>query len=130
MSSKPESDLHLRSIVTVLPRYAYRFSDEAALHSGIARVLWDAGISFSREFIADPADRFDFLCDGGIVIEAKIHGSISPALSQCARYAARDDVSAVVLVTSRAWGRAPALSPDATVHGKPLRVVHLRGQSF
>lgn len=124
------NDMLLRRIMTLLPRFAYRFSDEASLHAGIGHVLSEAGIAFEREYIAGPQDRFDFLCPPGIVIEAKIHGSISPALAQCARYAAREDVSAVVLATSRAWGRAPKLASNATLHGKPMRVIHLRGQSF
>lgn len=123
-------DMLLRRIVVTLPQFAYRFADEKALHDGIAKVLDDAGVSHQREFVASKQDRFDFLCEGGIVIEAKVHGSISPALQQCARYAKLDSVSAVVLATSRFWGRMPALKANAAFSGKPIRMVQLRGQSF
>lgn len=117
----------LRAVVETLPRYAYRFADEAQLQAGIAEVLSDAGIPFVREHVAGPRDRFDFLVDGGIVIEAKTKGSLSQALAQVRRYAARPDVSAVVLVASRFWA---ATTPITELHGKPIRVVRLRGDFF
>lgn len=122
--------LQLSRVTAVLPQFAYRFSDEVALHEGIAKVLTESGIGFQREFVASPADRFDFLCDGGVVIEAKVHGSLAPALAQCARYALVPDVTAVVLATSRHWGRTRHVATNATVNGKPIRLIQLRGQSF
>lgn len=117
----------LRRVVELLPRFAYRFSCEAVLHKGMAQVLTDAGIEFQHEFVAGPRDRFDFLLPGGIVIEAKVRGSMSEALTQLRRYAARDDVLAVVIVTTRYWGRAKLVDK---LNGKPIRMVKLQGDAF
>lgn len=119
----------LRRVLETLPRFAYRFSNEVELHTAMAGVLDAAGIAYTREFVAGPQDRFDFLLDSGIVIEAKVKGSLSPALAQCARYLAREDVSVVVLVTTRYWGR---VAPEyRTKSGdKPIHTIQLRGAAF
>lgn len=117
----------LDRIVSLLPKYSYRFANEVALHEGLAEVLDTAGIPFVREFVAGPQDRFDFLIEPGIVIEAKIKGSMPQALRQIGRYAARADVAAVVLVTTRHWGQV-AFPP--TLVGKAVRMVKVRGASF
>ncbi|MBY0238617.1 MAG: hypothetical protein K2X55_04820 [Burkholderiaceae bacterium] len=122
------SAMTLRRVVETLPRFAYRFADEVNLHEGMATVLEDHGIAYQREVVAGLRDRFDFLVEGGIVIEAKIKGSLSKALDQVKRYAARADVTAVVLVTTRFWG---ASQPQALqLHGKPVHVIKLQGASF
>lgn len=114
-------------IAELLPRYAYRFTDEISLHEAIAHVLTGARIAHQREFVAGPADRFDFLIEPGIVIEAKIKGSLPTALRQIARYAARDDVTGIVLVSTRFWGN---VAMPESINGKPTRLVRLRGDSF
>lgn len=122
------SSMILRSVVETLPRFSYRFANEIALHEGMAEALASAGIQFEREVVAGPKDRFDFLVAPGIVIEAKIHGSLAKALQQIDRYAARADVTAVVLVTTRFWGGAGAAVDQ--LHGKPVRIIKLSGASF
>jgi hypothetical protein len=125
---KPDA-LLLRRVLETLPRFSYRFSNEAELHKAMALVLDGAGIEYEHEHAAGPEDRFDFLLDSGIVIEAKVKGSITPALSQCARYLNREDVSAVVLTTTRYWGRTLPIyhTKDG---GKPIHTIQLRGASF
>lgn len=118
----------LRRIVEELPRYAYRYSTEIELHVAMCEVLTRAGIAFQREVVAGPRDRFDFLVLPGIVIEAKIKGSMSQALAQVDRYAARSDVSAVVLVATRFWAAGQA--KDFTLHSKPVCIIKLQGASF
>jgi hypothetical protein len=120
----------LQRIVTVLPTYAYSFGDEKRFHDGLATALFEDGIIFTREHVAGPQDRFDFLCEGGVVIEAKIKGSLSEALRQVDRYCQRDDVSAVVIVTTRLWAATRQLKQDAKLHGKPIRLVAVKGQAF
>lgn len=120
--------MHLRRVEAALQRFTFLFSSEAELHSGIASVLRREAIAFEHEHVAGPKDRFDFLIEPGIVVEAKIKGSLPEALRQCARYAAREDVNAVILVSTRHWGRVAVEIPP--IHGKPVRVVHLRGASF
>lgn len=114
-------------IAASLPLFAYRFGNELELHTGIAAALDAAGIPYQREVVASPRDRFDFLCEGGIVIEAKVRGSASPAMAQCSRYADLQTVTGVVLAVTRFWGR---VIPRSALNGKPFRVVRLPAQSF
>lgn len=66
----------------------------------------------------------DFLIDGAVVVEVKVHGASKPGLRrQLERYAAYDCVQALILVT----GVAVALPRPTT--GKPLFVVSL-GRSW
>lgn len=120
----------LRRIVAALPGYAYAFGDEKQFHDGLATALTEEGLTFTREHIAGPKDRFDFLCDGGVVIEAKIKGSWSEAIRQVDRYCAREDVTAAVIVVTRHWGVTGRLRSDTKLHGKPVRLVGVRGQAF
>lgn len=125
-----ETAMLLRRIEALLPRFTYRYGNELALHGAMAEVLAGAAIEFERERVAGPRDRFDFFLPPGIVIEAKVKGSLPDALRQCDRYAERDDVLAVLLVTTRLWGRTPALKRDAELRGKPFRMITLRGAAF
>lgn len=114
-------------IAATISLYRYGFSSESELHAGLKQALTEGGIPFQHEFVAGPTDRFDFLIDGGIVVEAKIKGSFAQAAAQCMRYAERDDVSAVVLVATRLWaaGDAPQM-----LGGKPFIVVKLAARVF
>lgn len=119
----------LRRVMTVLPRFAYRFGSEAELHKGIALVLDGVQINYSHEHVAGPKDRFDFLLDGGVVIEAKTQGSLAHALLQCNRYLQRDDVSAVLLVATRRWA-SQELQHACLATDKRIHMVRLKGASF
>lgn len=127
--SQAHDPMLLRRLMETLPRFCYRFGNEIELHRGIAEVLTGAGIAFEREVVAGPRDRFDFLCPGGIVIEAKVKGSMAPALAQCARYLARHDVSAVLLVTTRHWGADTAAKYTST-SSKSVHMLKIKGASF
>lgn len=118
----------IAQIDTILRGHAYQFGRESDLHSGMSQVLKSAGIEHQREVVAGPSDRFDILA-GRIVIEAKIKGSMSQALLQCKRYAQREDVDAVILVTTRFWGRGP-VSHLNSIGGKPFIVSNLKGAAF
>lgn len=119
----------VRAVTTLLPRFAYRFSCEVELHKGIAQVLDGAGITYAREHVAGPQDRFDFLLDSGIVIEAKTQGSLANALIQCSRYLQREDVSAVVLVATRRWA-SYELDKALQEGEKRIHIVRLKGAAF
>ncbi|TXI23107.1 MAG: hypothetical protein E6Q67_05035 [Roseateles sp.] len=108
-------------VSAALKSYRYSFSSEFGLHEGMAEALTRAGIAFEQEVVAG-SDRFDFLVDGGIVIEAKIKRSMPEALAQCMRYAQRDDVRAVVLAASRFWAHVVV---GDTIAGKPFMMVKL-----
>jgi hypothetical protein len=132
MSGEPVDRCHIehaiaaRRVCTALPRYAYRYGNEVQLHEGLAAALEKEGIVFSREVTSD-ADRFDFLCEGGVVIEAKIGGSATAAIRQAERYCAHDEVTAVVIASTRAWRGDFA---GLTLRGKAIHVVQVRAQSF
>lgn len=115
-------------VSTELSAHAYRFNRETDLHQGLASVLEGAGIQHRREVIAGPRDRFDILVEPGLVIEAKVKGSLAEALIQCKRYAELPDVSAVLLVTTRHWGNTP--DRELTFSGKPVRILKLKGVAF
>lgn len=118
----------LRRIVHVLPQFAYRFSTEIELQDGVALVLQQQGIRFEREYVASKEDRFDFLCEGGIVVEVKIEGTFAECARQIQRYAALPLVQAVVIATAKFWGRS--LKPDANLNGKPVRLLRLSRQAL
>lgn len=104
----------LRTIRAPLERGEYD------LHALVAAALDRAGLASRHEVPLAPRCRIDFLC-GGIGIEVK-RGQPERARirQQLARYAACDQVEALVLVTERAVDLPPALA------GKPLRAVCLR----
>lgn len=115
-------------VVAALRAHSYLFASEVGLHAGMAQALTAAGFAHRREVVAGPADRFDFLLLGGIVIEAKIKGSFAQALIQITRYAQRDDVSAIILAATRLWAKDGGLPME--ISGKPVRVVKLTGRAF
>ena len=122
------TEMLTRRIRLALPRYSYRFANEVQLHAGLAQALEAEGIRFEREYVLG-ADRFDFLCDGRIVLEAKVDGSMSAALRQAERYCRHEVVEAVIVVSSRAW-RGVSAERSITFHAKPVHLIHVRGQAF
>lgn len=122
--------LRLKQVLELLRSHGYQLSSEQKVQAGIAVVLEEHGIAFERE-VARGADRFDFLCDSGVVIEVKIAGSYSEALRQGARYCRHDDVTAVVLASTRRWsGLGRAATDPVFFHGKPVHTVQLRSRLF
>jgi hypothetical protein len=119
--------LTFRRLVEELPRWTYSFAAERQLHDGIARVLDVCTIRYDREVI-DGANRYDFLCAGGIAIEAKINGTFMAALRQAERYCKSDRVTAVILVAARSW--ATGMHGELSFHGKPVRVARIAGGAF
>lgn len=117
-----------RRLVVSLSRYSFRHGDEIQLHRAIAEVLKGEGFAFEREVVGSPSDRFDFLVEPRIVIEAKVDKSLPDALRQIDRYAALPGVDAVVLVTTRLWGVSDAF--PSSLRGKPVAMVKLKGQAF
>lgn len=114
-----------------LPHYGFAFTNEVQFHEGLATVLTNLGVSFQREFVAGERDRFDFLCEGGLVIEAKIKGSFSEALRQVDRYCQRDDVHAVLIVATKLWAATSVrFKKEGMLHGKPVRIAFVGAQPF
>lgn len=127
MTPTEEQTSMLQLIRDSLPRYQYRFSSEVSLHESIAEALLRCSVEFAREVVAGQTDRFDFLVAHGVVIEVKTKGSLAEALRQCGRYAARGDVSGVILAATRHWALG---NPTFAAHGKSIHVIKLNGASF
>lgn len=111
-----------------LPRYSYATQDERQFHDGLADVLTRLDLRFAREVVAGPRDRFDLVVEDAVVIEAKIKGSFSAAVRQVARYCARDDVHAVLLISTAPWSHPRV--PQEGFHGTPVRFVRARGMAL
>ncbi len=109
----------LDKICTALASVRCDLNSEPQTHESITKALTEAGVSFKREVRQSPQDRFDFICEGGIVIEVKLDGAKRDIFRQVSRYATHDAVNAVVLATARAC-RLPSL-----INNKPARVVSL-----
>jgi len=111
----------LDDITSVIASHRYRFTSEAELQRGIARVLDEAGIAFEREHHLAPGDIVDFLI-GVIGVEVKVSGGPSEITRQLMRYAASPKVEGLILVT-RKMQHARAI-PDELA-GKPVKTVTL-----
>lgn len=131
IEAKPRltSEFVVRRLTAELPKFAYRFADERQFQDGIAVVLTGCGLAFEREKIASAKDRFDFLVEGRVVIEAKINGSFSEAARQAARYLESPDIAAVVVAATSRWARD--MRTHRTVKGnKPVHFVSLGRPTF
>lgn len=93
---------HGERIVEAVGSKHFRFTNEDELQRGIAQVLDGLGIPYAREFKLSKEDRIDFLVEGGLGIEIKIKGSFADLARQVHRYLGHEEVSEVLVVTSRA----------------------------
>lgn len=110
-------------VVRTIRARRFRFCTEAELQEAIARALAEDHHTLQREVTLTPEDRIDFIANETIGVEVKIKDSLSALTRQLMRYAVNGRITALVVVTPLA--RLTNL-PD-TMHGKPLRVVHLIG---
>jgi hypothetical protein len=108
----------LEQIDRLLRGHRFRFTDEDQLQEGITAVLERAGFSPQREVRLGAADRIDIMV-GSIGIEVKIAGSATGVFEQLQRYAAHEEITALVLVTSK-YQRLPD-----EAGGKPLSTISL-----
>ena len=110
----------LQTVLDALQQLRSPFAcDEADIHRLVARRLADAGLPCVHEARLGPGCRIDFLV-GNVGIEIKKGKPDAAALQrQLARYAACEDVEAIVLLTQR------AVRVSATALGKPVRVIML-----
>lgn len=106
-------------VVAILRRARFRIGTEAALQASIAEALDNAGAAFSAEVRLAPGERIDFMVDPGIGIEAKVKCDKRAIYRQLDRYAHREQVQALILVTGTAMGL------PADLAGKPLYYVSI-----
>lgn len=106
-------------LTSLLRSHRYPLGSEAALQAEIEKLFTVAGVEFEREARLAPGERIDFLCAGGIGIEAKTRCSKRIIYRQLERYARIEAVNALILVTNTALGLPEAIG------GKPLWHVSL-----
>lgn len=104
----------VEQVVRHLRVQRYRVGQELLLQDDIETSLRFLQIAFEREVRLAPGDRIDFLLDGGIGIEAKTRCPRRSIYRQLERYAGRDQITALILITGTALGL------PASVKGKPL----------
>jgi hypothetical protein len=76
--------------------------EEFRLQEMIAEKLTEASLEFKKEYKLAARNRIDFLVDGGIGIEVKKgRPNRTQVLKQLERYAAFEEISAVILVVER-----------------------------
>lgn len=106
-------------LVLLLRRGRYRIGTEALLQISIAEHLAAADVAFEREYRLAPAERIDFLVDGGLGVEAKVRCPPRQIYRQLERYARHAEINALVLISGTATGLAPSIL------GKPVFFVSL-----
>jgi hypothetical protein len=110
-----------RSLLASLRRRRFNYQSEKGLQDGVEAALRADGFKFEREFRLGDAGVIDFFVGGFLGIEIKTKGSPSEVARQLLRYAARDEVRVLALVT----GRAALSALPTELMGKPLMVVEL-----
>ncbi len=108
--------MNVETIVGALRGVKIASTNEADLQDGIAVSLATAGIDFKREHRLSKSDRVDFMV-GSIGVEIKIQDSVSALTRQLQRYALSDEVSELLVITTRS--RLSNL--PRVLNGKPVR---------
>lgn len=106
-------------LVKAIGSNRYNFSCEEELQQAVASVLTDSSIQFDREHRIE-SDRLDFRV-GGIAIEIKVDGSLTEVTRQLHRYAQREEIKSLLLVTSKSRHRAI----PREMNGKMVEVLYL-----
>lgn len=105
----------------ILANYRFDTTNEDCLQRGIAAALTAEDIPYKREVVLAKTDRIDFLLEDGCGVEVKTAGAPTAVLRQLYRYAANDQVTSLLLVTTRPQHNS---LPDV-IDGKPLRTLVL-----
>lgn len=118
----------MKEIVDAIKSKRFRFANEEELQAGIALCLGDRFGTVLKEHRFDGQNRIDFLLpDHRVGIECKIAGSPAEVLPQLMRYADREEIGTLILVTGRIQ---LSRSMPAIVRDKPLIVVPLWNNCF
>ncbi len=114
-----------RGLASMLASYRYSFSTERELQDGVEQAVRRHGLTFKREHALSARDVIDFMViDVGI--EVKVGGSFAEVARQLHRYAAFDQVGALILLTCKQSHDMPG-----EINGKPVLVVNVsRGNAF
>lgn len=117
------------ALAALLGEGRFDLSNEAACQAEIETFLaarLPMGCALQREFVLGPSERPDFMVDGRLLVEVKVHGAQRRAIErQLMRYADYRDVEALILATnvSMRMHRAPAfrrIGPGKSLFYVPL----------
>ncbi|WP_174774606.1 MULTISPECIES: DUF6085 family protein [unclassified Cryobacterium] len=109
------------SIAALLSDSHVTYANEDDLQAGLHAALTAAGIASTREVrLSDGISRIDLVC-GTVGIEVKIKGSAASVYRQLKRYSLCDELSALILVTTKASHHPIAQE----LNGKPVLLVSL-----
>ena len=115
----PEAVLHDLANTIWRAARALQLTTERDLQESLAELLSSEGYAAERERTLGPAERPDFLVDGGIAVEVKVNGTAAQLERQLRRYLAHPEITGALVVTTRARHRSLA----AVIGGKPVRVI-------
>ena len=113
--------LTARELAQRLARYRFPVSVERAMQDAVESALRAEKLEFRRE-VTRGADRIDFVV-GSVGVELKVKGSVADLVRQLERYSAWDDLTELLLVTTRGHH----LAVPATIGGKRVLVHVVRG---
>src|SRR2546426_527670 len=99
----------------VIRGHRFLFHTEQDLQAGIAQALDLLGIKYEREVCLTKCDRIDFMV-GNVGIEVKVDGALNEVIRQVYRYMHCGQVSALMLITSKARHRLIS----GEMNGKPV----------
>ena len=104
-------------IVGLIRRHRLDLSNEKSTQQQLADIFKIHGVVFEREKMLDAEDIVDFLVQGGIAVEVKLHGAKKmDVFRQLKRYAAHDEVNELVLVTNLSMGLPPEIDGKPTYY--------------
>lgn len=110
-------------VAAEIRRHEYHYSGEADLQAGLWVVLSPIP-GAAREVRLGSRDRIDFLV-GRVGVEVKVGGTLAEVVRQLLRYAERDEIDSLVLVTTQQRHRGA----PRELNGKPVLVIWM-GSTF
>lgn len=112
-------------IANWLETWTFRFlANEKYLHAEVYQVLKSTKYKIISEYKLGARSRIDFyLSESSIGVEIKIAGSVNQVMRQIHRYNAYDQISGIILITSRAKHTSIPLE----LNHKPVRIVFIGG---
>lgn len=111
--------LFAEAVVKVIVGARADLSNEKATQAAIDGAFTRKGLPFVREYRLSSLDIPDFFAFDQVAVEVKIGGAKAAIYRQLRRYAAHEEVKALVLASN------VAITLPETIDGKPLRLANL-----
>jgi hypothetical protein len=112
------SPMTAQEIAAMLSRKRFTLATEKDVQAEIEAVLKSSVPEYRREVELDKKNEIDFMV-GTVGIEVKIKGAKSAIYKQLERYAALDEITELIFVTSKTVGI------PATINNKSVYVVNM-----